>query len=481
MNVKQQAALRRGLFELDRASFAVLIGAQSAFLIPILLEQYLLAVLLLAGLVAIALMFNSLQSGLVLLPFFIYTPIAIRPLFGIQLSELAVLLLFLSFVGTSLLSSSEFRFSVPAIGPVILILLAALFSMLNASYPKASIINILKYLEAFVFILYVTVNFVQTREWLIRILSAVVLAGFSAAVLGLVRFSSGLEFRIFGLLGGGFGAFVGISVVCALSMVLFLRPRWTKWVYLGVLPPMIVALLLSQSRAWIASTLIATLFLLFWFVRAKKRVMPVVILTLILAFALTWFFSTGFLGSTSRSDLERAVGKSLQTGLSKSDDVLKYVSFLMRLSLWSRGFDLYLDHPVLGFGIGNLRFRNMMTGELGDPGDPDVGYVDNHYLNVLYETGVLGAIGWLWLMVVIYRRLTVSLQLSSEPEWRAVLLAIAGSLIILFLGGFFWVLTVVHEMTVMVAFLLGLALAADHIVQTESGSVVESLDAPARC
>jgi len=127
-----------------------------------------------------------------------------------------------------------------------------------------------------------------------------------------------------------------------------------------------------------------------------------------------------------------------------------------------------MQNPILGFGIGNLRFRSAFTGELGPPSDPHVGYVDNHWLNVLYETGILGIIGWIGLAVVIYRTCRAFPRKSGSNEIQIARLSLTGAMIVLFVGSMFWTLTVVHEMTVFLAFLIGLLISTHRLYRAEN-------------
>ena len=178
-----------------------------------------------------------------------------------------------------------------------------------------------------------------------------------------------------------------------------------------------------------------------------------------LAMIVLWFVQSGLFGFAGETAIEGATEKAFHFGLTESQNRGKYISSLMRLLLWWYGLNIYLQYPLLGMGWGNLRFKNMFTGELASPYEWGTGYMDNHYLNVLYETGPLGLIAWIWLMVIVYRHAKLLHRMAPPGDWRAMSRGLIGSLIIFAFGGIFWALTNVHETTVTWPLLMALMFA----------------------
>jgi O-antigen ligase len=56
-----------------------------------------------------------------------------------------------------------------------------------------------------------------------------------------------------------------------------------------------------------------------------------------------------------------------------------------RINSWKIGFSRWLERPILGYGI------------------PSAGIIDNQYIRVLTETGLLGIIVFIWLMRMIFK------------------------------------------------------------------------------
>ena len=383
-----------------------------AFLIPLSLGYFIEVIIIILSLLILPFFLNKLENGIILLPIFIYMPIGMSFLMGIQLSEIGVLLLFLVFLGTLIYTKRGHQFETPALLPIMLFIFAALLSMINATYITASIINILKIVEAFIIVFYITINYIEKKETLQSVLLMIIIAGTLASLFGLYQFrvgaeaTMGLERRIFGLLGGGYGAFLGTSIVCAICYIFLGEKTREKYVSLCCIPILFVALVLHQTRAWFLATGVALIFIIFQIGWRKKLLKLMIVLGLLIAIVFG-ILTTNLIGLAPKAVTEFATEKSFQLGLSPDQHQGKYLSILIRLFIWWNGLNIYLKHPVFGFGIGNLRFSNMMTAQLGSPAEEGVGYIDNHYLNILYETGILGITAWLALMIILFRLYTL--------------------------------------------------------------------------
>lgn len=452
--------------EIGKNFITFLIISEILILIPIVLEEYLLAISCFSSLAALIFIFNKPSNGLIILPIFLFMPFEIPGLGGIQFSELGTLLIIISFIFIVLVSNTKLEFDTPAILPLMIILIASVLSVINAKYIFASVKNILKFIEAFILIFILTVNYVSHKKTLIKILVSILIAGLLASVIGIIRFLEGYDSRVYGLLGGGFGAYIGICTIIAINIVIFSKVKIYRTFALIVLSILIAALILSQTRAWLLATIVAFLFVIYN-IGHKKYSIFFTLVFLSIAFIIFWSLSQNILGLSKPEIISSGAEKALQTGFGSEDIQGKYISILMRIFIWIHGFSIFLNNPILGFGIGNLRFKNFFTGELGSPSEPNVGYVDNHWLNVLYETGIFGFIGWICFAFIVYRACRELIKKSQDADWKLISLSLSGSMIIFLIGGMFWALTVVHEMTVFIPFLIGLIFASLRILKNE--------------
>jgi O-antigen ligase len=442
-----------------------LILLEVAFIIPLSLGYTLEVILALAALFILPAFFHSFTNGISLLPLFLYMPVTLSESMGIQLSEVGILLLFLLYVGTVLMDRRTEALEKPLLIPILVFIFASICSMVNARYLATSIKSIIRLIEAFIFVFYITANYVETKKDLVKILRMLVLAGVIASLHGFYQFrvggeeTMGIERRIFGFIGGGYGVFIGTSIVCAFSLLVY-SSRWiwktSAFFSLCILG---VAMILHQTRAWMGGTSLALLFVL-GTIRPLKRLLRSCALIVVAGVFVLVLLQTNLGGIASEDVTRVATQRSMQMGLSASQNTGKFMSGVMRLMLWVEGYQIFKENPMFGFGIGNLRFRNMLTGELGDPAVEGLGYVDNQHLNVLYETGIFGFAAWSLLLILLLMRSLELLRLTKESEIKPVSSAVIGSLILFVTGGMFWCFTVTHEMIVLFTLLMGLLFAS---------------------
>jgi O-antigen ligase len=108
---------------------------------------------------------------------------------------------------------------------------------------------------------------------------------------------------------------------------------------------------------------------------------------------------------------------------------------LIRLQLWEAGYRMWLDHPVDGIGIGQFNYQllNYAPASALPEHDTDVG-AHNIYVAVLAETGLVGLVLFLWLLVAAYSSVRRA-RLSYDPPSREIARTWQIALIVLLVGG----------------------------------------------
>ena len=105
-----------------------------------------------------------------------------------------------------------------------------------------------------------------------------------------------------------------------------------------------------------------------------------------------------------------------------------------RFIRWSNSFDVWLDHPITGVGLGNFRVHYPKYGQT-DPQQNErmnVHEAHNEFLQILVECGLIGLLAWLAFLSCLFIGLFKQLQSSNSQEHRlftaALLAALTGIL-----------------------------------------------------
>lgn len=97
-----------------------------------------------------------------------------------------------------------------------------------------------------------------------------------------------------------------------------------------------------------------------------------------------------------------------------------------RLQIWQVSLAIIKDNPILGIGLGNFHesYLAYLLLTVPNPLEYDVLKPHNLYLNLWLETGILGLIAFVWLIVIFYKQKgSKALQLYGSTAGMAALLA----------------------------------------------------------
>jgi O-antigen ligase len=221
------------------------------------------------------------------------------------------------------------------------------------------------------------------------------------------------------------------SIIClALPFGLYATLRFERaWSIVGLLEVMLSlwVILIGQTRAsWVALLLAATVVVplyIIWLSRSglsaaaisrdRKKIAAVALIALLIV-----------IGAVSGIILRKgqgSIGDRVTSIITHQDP-----SSQERLSTWSRSWQLFTQHPLLGVGIGNWKIA---CPGLGTPGrrseTADIYFMQPHndYLWVLTETGILGLAAYLLIYILaIWYAVRVLLRRASPDEAVFVLL-----------------------------------------------------------
>lgn len=246
---------------------------------------------------------------------------------------------------------------------------------------------------------------------------ALVTAGAANAVIGIFQFFGGSGalhllidnrfYRAFGTFGqpNPFGGFMGLMLPLAVAATLGWSWRWLRRIgaprrelhalalavyYLGAAALLATGVLMSWSRgAWLAAAASVVVLLL----ALPRRWWTGAALVLLLAGAVLGLAGLGLLPSTIIDRATSAFSDTLSVTDVRGVAITgENYALVERLAHWQAAVNMATAHPWLGVGFGNYEsaYDEFRLIAWRFP----LGHAHNYYLNVLAETGMIGAAGF---------------------------------------------------------------------------------------
>ncbi len=303
----------------------------------------------------------------------------------------------------------------PGVLFIVAFLLSGLLSMFNAEFIGLAIKYLLRPLAFFyLMFVYLPFNLIKTSDQFKRVLKIMIVTGLIVGFLGAlsVLFSNNqsfigravpFNFSGFEPVGGNQNAVAEIIVV-TLPLILFLLPqthsyRGQGWWLLSIIFLLLILLLTLSRSGYLALLLEIIIFSVFWL---KKRIKPKVFwstLVLIIAIPLTIYFS---------------VWQNIDFVQSSN---------VNRLALSEIAWNAFLEHPIIGNGVGS--FMNIIGAtfvyvvDFGDPLDSH-GFVQK----LIVEQGILGLISFCGLLIYIITSLVRAYFQAFREQERYYILCL---------------------------------------------------------
>ncbi|MFH0852803.1 MAG: O-antigen ligase family protein [bacterium] len=248
--------------------------------------------------------------------------------------------------------------------------------------------------------------------------------------------------------------FLLIPICLAISFLLSKKKQFPSWLLLGLILLWGVNFVLTLSRgAFIAlSVSLLLLAIIYW----RKVVTPHRLILGLLAVLIIGWSSIQFLGLTGDSQ------ESLDTFTRQATGVFTGASYFDRAETFGQAWEMFQTHPWLGVGIGNFG-PNIAPLELVQP---DAGWliVNNEFLEILAEIGLLGFLAYLTMLVFLLFRSIKAIRITTDPYLKAVMIGLLAAFIgIIVQYQTFSILFIMH-----IWFLFGLMVAVQNIIITNS-------------
>lgn len=233
--------------------------------------------------------------------------------------------------------------------------------------------------------------------------------------------------------GAALAMYLPFTVFFALSRQYSQKVKTIAWIVTGIL---FIAFVLSYSRAAWLSIMFA---LVVWaIIKLKIRFQPIFI-TAVVFLALVFSFQTQIVMFLERNSDESS--SNLTEHFSSMTNISTDASNLERINRWSCALRMFEERPVFGYGPGTYMFqyakyqlkkdRTIISTNAGDGGN-----AHSEYLGPLSESGILGLVTFLILIVtVLYTGIHTWTRLNDSRLKEIILAAIIG-LVTYYIHGF---------------------------------------------
>ncbi|EQD83009.1 O-antigen ligase [Saccharopolyspora erythraea NRRL 2338] len=205
------------------------------------------------------------------------------------------------------------------------------------------------------------------------------------------------------------GQFLAIAVVLLTAYVLGHElprpgPRWPMPVYLLLLGICAAGLVGSNTRGAALGAIVGVLAIAWTRWRGRRRIEVAAALSV--GIVLAWL----------------ALGQQIESFFARGESAERLASLNSRTDLWAYAFDAFTERPLYGYGL--TASQGMFLEEIG------LGGGHNGLVNLLVDTGLLGAAVWLFLLGGIIVSAVRLRDIRPEPRMdRMIVLALIGGLI----------------------------------------------------
>ena len=317
---------------------------------------------------------------------------ALFAIVSISLMQAAYILAVVAWLARLYLQGTDRQVRLPLLVPIGTFILASILATLTAVAPYQSLIELRNVLEIVLFYLAVNTVTADRATTLTRVLIA---AGTVMAVYGLTQsVTSGTTFRIHGSLGA-YMTFANLLVlidIVALTHLLFSRDRYQGFWLAPAIGILTAALLMTQTRgSWLA--LLAGIIVVVT-IRQQR------LLLLLPPLLLVIFILVPHAVKERIYSIVDARNATVQT----------------RLCKWRLAWNLFRAYPWTGVGMNGIHLVYLDYKDPQDPiacGDRRLGHLDNNFIQIVVERGLIGLVSWLaiWIaylrqVYAIYRRLS---------------------------------------------------------------------------
>lgn len=341
-----------------------------------------LAVMGLAGMLALAVVFARPRWGVYFMAFYVYAGLAFYLPGVVSMAVMAVIAVV---AAIEVFAAPRERFDDPLFVTCVgLFVLLSLHSTMAAWYPELVVGQMVKFFKALALALLI-VHFTRSLANLRRLLAAVVLGAVATIVLGLINLQLGLYTEENVIRDVGVFRFSGMhpdpneaaALMCSAIplAVFFVREgsrRWMRWAALAASLVLVVGVFSTFSRSAIVAFAFVAVAVAGREIRSRRGYLAIVVF-LVVAILVTPAYYWARLGDMIRI---------------ASSNIYQDHSLALRYQALTTAWHLSLENPWTGIGLGNFVQR-------GAVGVISRIVAHNAYLEMLVSTGVFGLLAFL--------------------------------------------------------------------------------------
>ena len=291
-------------------------------------------------------------------------------------------------------------------------LMAMILSIVSSIWISQSIISISEFIKIYL-TCFLIINVANTRDRIHGLMKVIVIASFLISIVQIIVYLYAGVNRITGLGGYGLnfaqiisssqsaegvGGYVngflgnasdlGVGMLVALPLAIFLslyeRNGSLKILYRIIALCFLISIILSGSRgAYLGLGVIA----LYHWLNSKRKALLLVTILSVLAVSVVFVLPGKLIARV----------KSIQAYTSDE-------STNIRMELWNAGLRIFIDHPVLGVGVGNFPTAYGQSYHPEKSGGVAWWNPHNIFIHTLSEMGLVGFLAYIGLIVSIYRQ-----------------------------------------------------------------------------
>ena len=292
-------------------------------------------------------------------------------------------------------------------------------SMTTALNISSSLKEISKWLE-FLVVALLGAQYLRTRRQIWTIIVLICLAGISQAFYGYIQaffnigpqaFIRDASLRVYGTFDqpNPYAGYINIPLSIALALTLLGR-GWLTRILAGLTAILLgIAEYLSQSRGGEMAIAAALVFIV---LAGMPRILT---LMRVLIIALLGFFEALLAGWIPLHIFNPVLHFLGLVQISLTQPSSQDYSTAERLAHWIAGLHMFLDHPILGVGIGNYAnaYPQYFITIFVDP----LGHAHNYYINIAAETGFIGLTAYvLFLFAMFIAGVTALRHINKKYE-----------------------------------------------------------------